>query len=331
MGYIRDTEANTRRAAQSAAESARSNASTAQSAAASARSGATTAHSAASSARSNATAARAAQSAATGVWVGAGLQAVTAMQSARAARAQEEQLALQHAMAQQEQLHQFAMWRQTPDGEAFVAWQPKAVGLSQAIRQREAEWHQRWAFCIDRAKSEVPSGEQRRYAQQPARMKQIPLRVCAIICYVLAGYLGFVFLSSLLWFVSIYAVFMYGFLFALPLVGGVALSIVRKKRIELARRDPQIAQEHAGRIARWGFDPLELQPGYVAFSWSSTSGVFEYADRLMQTAVTGHSQFPARSQLLHLIEPAVWPPHSKHPPEINDLLVRFQQESCGFS
>lgn len=80
-----------------------------------------TAQSAASAAHHGATTARAAQSAAAGAWAGAGFQAINVLQSARAARAAEEHRELQPALAEQEQVHQFAKSRQTPDGAAFTS------------------------------------------------------------------------------------------------------------------------------------------------------------------------------------------------------------------
>ena len=158
------------------------------------RSTQSTAHSTAQSAQHNATTARAAQSAATGAWAGAGFQAVTAFQAARSARAAEEQLALQHAMAERQQdmaqqatWHHFSIWRQSAEGKAFLAWRDPAFRLAQFLRNRDSEWLQGWARAIGRAQAEIPEGEKQRVAGHPARLKQSGLKSASIAVFVLAG------------------------------------------------------------------------------------------------------------------------------------------------
>ncbi|MDJ0377957.1 hypothetical protein [Cryobacterium sp. PH31-L1] len=152
------------------------------------------AHSAGQSAQSNAATNQAARSAATGVWVGAGFQAVSAFQSARAARAAEEQLAIQLVMAESQQTmaeqatwHQFSIWRQTGEGIAFMAWRGPAFRLGQYIRNRDSEWLQGWARAIGRAQLEIPNDEKHRLMRHPARLKQSGLKVAAVLSFVLAG------------------------------------------------------------------------------------------------------------------------------------------------
>ncbi len=323
------------------------------------------ARSTASSARSNAQTAQAAQSAATGAWVGAGFQAVTAFQTARAARAQEEQLQLQHAMAEQEKLHQFAMWRQTPDGIAFVQWRARAVALAQFIRERDSMWLQGWARAIGRAQTETPEEEKQRYVKHFPKLKQTGLKVWAIIVFALAALAGLGALIQLgmmklgesyhaeklaAWQECVDQVaagneFYYQELCdqinpgaaATPVIqaviwavvflaAAVALLVLRASRRRAAQADRTVPNEAQARIDRWGFDPLAVQPGYQAFAWYESQNVSGYADRLMQLALHGHTQFPAQSQLIKLVIPASWGPNQQHPVEVNEVLTWFQQQ-----
>nr|WP_201470494.1 hypothetical protein [Microbacterium hydrocarbonoxydans] len=320
-----------------------------------------TAGSAASAAHHGATTARAAQSAAAGAWVGAGFQAVNALQNARAARAAQEQLEVQHAMAEQAQTQQFAMWRQTPDGAAFTSWRDQAVPLAQLIRGRRAEWQQVWAQVIGRFQSEVTDDEKDRFAKRAGRLTQPWLRVGAVISLVLAGVVALVALleglleqaripdagrmtyeqclailddpdnillsdrdcaaiapvstSSTLW--TWAAVF---------LAVAVSLVVIRAFARRAARRDTSVNEESAARIARFGFDPLAVTPGWEGFAWnaSGSASAESYADSLMHLALTGHRTYPPRQELFPLRMPVVTDTQPHYPQEINAALTRFR-------
>jgi hypothetical protein len=329
--------------------------------------------SAAQSAQSNAATTKAAQSAATGSWVGAGFQAVTAMQTARAARAAEEQLALQRVMAerQNEQAeqavwHEFARWRQTPEGEAFLAWRQPAFTLAQTLRDRDSRWLQGWAQVIGAAQAEIPSDEKQRVMQHPARLRQTGLKVASLVSFGLAG----VFLLVLL--VQIFASGVAssapatgGFTYeecvatladpdnvllseadceainpgasssvvpqVIPLVLtlglGIVLTVVRKRKRQAARNDQTVQNEARARMERWRFDPLAVEPGYTGFTWYESPNVDGYADRLMQIALfDGHGRPPARTDLLAVEIPAARAPHETNPADVNRLLTEFEQE-----
>jgi hypothetical protein len=329
--------------------------------------------SSAQSAQSNAATTQAARSAATGTWVGAGFQAVTAMQTARAARAAEEQLALQHVMAERqndlaEQItwNEFARWRQTPEGEAFLAWREPAFALAQTLRDRESRWLQGWARAIGQAQAEVPGDEKERLMQRSARLRQTGLKVAAILSFVLAGlFLLLLLLQSVALGLSSSAPATGGFTYeeclatlddpdnvllsesdcaairpgatgsvipqVIPLVLtlglGIAFAVIRGQKLRAARADQTVENEAAARIQRWRFDPLAVEPGYTGFTWHESPDATGYADRLMQLALfDGHGRPPAHTDLIAVELPAARAPHETNPAEVNQLLAQFANE-----
>lgn len=331
-----------------------------------------TARSTAQSAQSNAATSQAAQSAATGAWVGAGFQAATAFQAARSARAAEEQLALQHVMAERqnelaEQItwNEFARWRQTPEGVAFLAWRGPAFGLAQTLRDRESLWLQGWARAIGQAQAEIPADEKQRLLRRPATLRQSGLKVASILSFAMAG----LFLVGLL-----FQVFALSMSSSAPVVGGftyeeclatlddpanvllsesdceainpsaggsivpqviplvlflglgIALTVVRRNKQRAARTDPTVDNESRARVERWRFDPLAVEPGYTGFTWHESPQAADYADRLMQLALfDGHGRPPAQTDLIAVQLPATRVPHSTNPAEVNQLLHTFAQ------
>ena len=325
------------------------------------------ADSAASAARSNAATSRAAQSAATGAWVGAGFQAIAAFQSVRAAQAAEEQLELQRARNEQDRVHQFSMWSQTPDGAAFLAWRERAVSLAQFLRNREATWLAAWARIIGRAQAETPDAEKQRFLKQPARLKQNGLRIAAILSLVIAAlYAGTftlqIFAANVLPSHEPAGGFTYeqclaelkdpeNFLFSeadceaisphasmpatlFPLIFflgiGIVFVVVRHIRQRAARADLTVTHEAQRRMERWGFDPLAVQRGYSAFTWSQAGSQDEYTNQLMQLALHGHVSRPAQSQLVRLAVPKSYPPSRNYPVEVNEALEKYQHERPSF-
>jgi hypothetical protein len=332
-----------------------------------------TARSTAQSAQSNAETSQAARSAATGAWVGAGFQAVTAFQTARAARAAEEQLALQQVMADRqselaEQItwNEFARWRQTPEGVAFLAWREPAFGLAQGLRDRDSQWLQAWAQTIGEAQAEIPSDEKQRLLRRPANLRQRGLKVASIVSFAVAG----LFLLALLFQVLALSITSSapatgGFTYeeclatlddpsnvllseadcqaispgasgsvlpqAIPLalfLGlGVALAVVRTRKQRAAREDRSVDNESSARVERWRFDPLAVEPGYTGFTWYESASTAGYADRLMQLALfDGHGRPPAQSDLIAIEMPTARAPHETNPEEVNRLLAEFAQE-----
>ncbi|MFE1102563.1 hypothetical protein ACFW4K_18765 [Nocardiopsis alba] len=111
---------------------------------------------------------------------------------------QQEQHALQQAVAEQTARHEFSMWRQTPEGSAFVEWQERAVSLVPFLRDRERTWLAAWEHAIGRARADVPEDERRRFASHPARLKQSGLRTASITAFAIAGLCALFLLGQLL-------------------------------------------------------------------------------------------------------------------------------------
>lgn len=325
------------------------------------RSAKNTESSAASTARSSAETARAARSAATGAWVGAGFQAVTAIEAARAAQYAQEQAAAQQAMAEDNQRHNFAEWRQTPDGMAFLVWREKAIHLAQFLRDRDAQWRSGWARVIGRAQEAIPEAEKQRFRDHAVRLRQVRLAVAALVslaaaALVAVGLLFQTFVTNPSAALAATDTYTYeqclndladpenfllseadceairpeadGSILPLVLLIGltIALIIMREVRKRAAKTDTTVPKEAHSRVQRWGFDPLTIRPGYTAFPWHTSSDAHLYADELMDLAVNGHTLYPSRSQLITLGVPASHPPKESYPAEINKLLAGFQQE-----
>ncbi|WP_154604951.1 hypothetical protein [Arthrobacter sp. AQ5-05] len=302
------------------------------------------------------------QSTSTAAWMTAGFQAATADQTRRSAAAQEEQLALQQKMAQQTRNHQFAMWRQTPDGIAYLQWRERGIHLAQSIRNRDSDWRQGWARVIGRAQAEIPQDEVQRFVNHPARVRQVRLKVMSVLGFVVAGLAGIGLLFNLLMGNIAASIDAGGALtyddclellkdpstimtpgnceaikpddpvgasmvwFVILFVIAVGLVILRTVKRHAARTDPTVPNEAQARIGRWGFDPLAVFPGYVGFAWYARQKDDEYADRLMWLALNGPERLPMQSELIRLEMPLATQPHESHPVEVNEVLSRFHQE-----
>lgn len=323
------------------------------------------ADSAASSARSSAATAKAAQSAAAGTWVGAGFQAVTAFQARRAAQAAEEQTALQRARNEQDKVFHFAMWSQTANGVAFLAWREQATKLVEFLRDRESAWLSAWARVIGRAQAETPEDEKHRFFRHPARLKQAGLRVAVIVSFAIAALYAVSFaiqtaVTKMPQVDETFGGYTYeqcladlkdpenflineadceaisphistpSTLFPLILfLGlGVIFLILRHVKKRAVKADPTVAREAQSRISRWGFDPLAVQRGYAGFAWPQSQSVNtnEYADQVMDLALHGHTSFPDQSQLIRLEVPSTLPPRENYPVEVNEVLEGFRHE-----
>lgn len=251
------------------------------------------------------------RSAANAGWAGAGVGAVGALQAARGARAAEELAALARVglqqsadAAEQTRMFQFATWRQTREGAAFMAWRDPAFKLAQFLRNRDAEWSEGWARVIASAQSEVPVAEVQRIVRQPALLKRTGLKVGAVLSFILAVLFGFGMIFQMLVASIPHSTSSSDFTYAdcltalakpntimtaencdaikpagsAPVIGqavpaalllgvGITLLVVRKRVQRAARADQTLAVEAQARIARWGFDPMAAAPGYTPFTW----------------------------------------------------------------
>ncbi|MFL1432150.1 MULTISPECIES: hypothetical protein [unclassified Nocardiopsis] len=297
---------------------------------------------------------------------------ITAANTAKMARTQEAQLALQReqhalqqAVAEQTARHEFSMWRQTPEGTAFVDWQQRAAALVPLLRDRERTWQAAWANAIGRAQAQIPPDEKRRFTNHPARLKQNGFKIASIVSFIAAGLaaIGLIFqiltasvLESLpqtndpdrLTYAECLemldtnpilteadceainpAADRPGLRDARPLILfaglGITFVVLRKVRQRAAQADPTVQREAAARTARWGFDPLTTQGAWYA--WHESQGFTGYADRIEHMVRTGPSQRPQPSQLIRLQVPTPRPPDERLPAEVGHVLASFQQEN----
>lgn len=287
---------------------------------------------------------------------------LTAFNTAKAARSAEEQVALQReqhalqqAMAEQTARHEFSMWRQTPEGSAFVEWQQRAVALIPFLRDRDRSWQVAWSQAIGHARAQIPADEQRRLHRQPARLRQQPLKVLSIVSFVLLVFplfgLGLAALTSsfssgqarydecvrnmsaILTQADCDAVkpsnpFVGPIVWLLVLVAlGIVLAVLRRARMRAARTDTTLAAEAAVRTARWGYDPLVTSGAW--YGWHESEAFVGYADRLEQLVLNGPSVRPVPSQLLPLRIPAPWQPSERLPAEVNAYLATLRDENAS--
>lgn len=268
---------------------------------------------------------------------------LTAANTARQARAQEEALAIQHeqhalqqAAAERTATHEFSIWRQTPEGIAFVEWQQRAAMLVPLLRSRDRAWHAAWARAIARAFTEIPEDEKRRWVKHPARLRQSGLHAWFVASLVGAIIFGLVLLLRMVEVLTwgdattvIVNLVVYGFPAALSLVLTIVFARLRASRRRTAGSDPRINNEAAARITKWGFDPLATRGAW--FAWHESDWFAGYADRIEHMVRTGPSQRPQPSQLVKLIVPKSWAPISSLPAEVNATLEAISQENAALA
>ncbi|ROS73113.1 hypothetical protein EDF24_3221 [Curtobacterium sp. PhB130] len=290
-----------------------------------------------------------------------GLTALNAAKAARSAQEQialqQEQNALQQAMAEQTARHEFSMWRQTPEGAAFVDWQQRAAALIPFLRDRDRSWQSAWAGAIGRARAATPVDEQRRVAGQPARLRQTPLKVLSIVAFVLLVFplvgLGLAALTSafsngqqayqdclgnvseILTRAECEAIrpgnpFVGPIVWLVLLAGlGVLFTVLRRVRMRAARNDRRLADESAVRTERWGFDPLLTTGAW--YGWHESESFQGYADRLEQLVRSGATTRPTAEQLIRLQVPTPWQSADHLPAEVNAFLATVQQENASLA
>lgn len=277
---------------------------------------------------------------------------VTAFNTAKQARLQKEQLSIQHAMAAQAAAHQFAMWRQTPDGIAFVEWQARATDLVYILRYRQAIWRDAWQTAVANAKAQVSQDEVKRIGDVNKQSKIVIIAVIAIIAFAIAVFVGLPAGKDA--FIELFtrwsgesaeqnamrdtaAIVNFAILFFIPLaVGIVSITLWSKKskkeKIKKSNLSAQCEADRQARVAKWGFDPLGVPPTYIGFSWTNYSKVDEYTQRIENLVINGQTSFPAAHTLPELIVPSNYPPNENHPQTVNEALrvfsVEYEQLSC---
>lgn len=276
---------------------------------------------------------------------------VTAANSMRQARAQQEQAALQQHMAEQNARHNFAMWRQTHEGRFYLGWRDRAQILLPLLSGRGALWEDAWQDFADRASAEVPSAEKNRYRrwqraeaeERQYQEKSTPRR--KTLRWVGRGCLLFPITTILL---AVIATLIFGqglgieedSLIAMPInllvfVGCTAplwvpVILRRRKVTRLQQLREAAHQDQQARANHWGVDPMAL--AQAPYSWSAESSLqWRYPQDVKRYLDHGPQEQPMPSQLPPLIIPEPRAPTSSRPPEVNKVLQQFNEENAEFS
>lgn len=307
-------------------------------------------------ARNLADTASSARSTANAAWTNAGFGAVNTFQNARLIAEQQEQSQIMQDAANQQDVHNFAMWiEQTESGKAFFAWRKNAASLVRRIYDRDSLWKQAWARHIGRAQSETPEDQKSRYQKHPRKLRQTGLLIGAVVMFIFAAFAGLNVGLQSMPSPSVDDGFTYedclellddpdNFLISeadceaanpgnpvrdatiwvgVWLTIAVGLLIFRFFRKRAARADQTVPNEAQARIDYWGFDPLAVHPGFYLFYWSPNLRATDYADRVKQFAIDGYRGHPHKSTLIKLDMPPAHPSRSDFAPEINEMLEWF--------
>ncbi|WP_017569365.1 hypothetical protein [Nocardiopsis halotolerans] len=303
---------------------------------------------------------------------------ITAANSARMARTQEQQFALQQeqhalqqAMAEQTARHEFSMWRQTPEGEAFVDWQRRAAVLIPFLRNRERVWNAVWADAIRRAQGEVPPDERRRFTSHPARLRQTGFKVASLVSFALSGLFA---LMMLLQIMSgalsesleqsagrdrlTYAECLEilddpdNFIMneadceainpnpsgpiirrAVPMVlfAGLGVTFLVMRRTRQRAAKADPTVENEAAARVATWGFDPLTTRGAWYAWHESQGFIGYPDRIEHMVHSGPSQRPQPSQLIPLQVPTPRTPSPRLPDEVNRALTSFQQENESFA
>lgn len=278
-----------------------------------------------------------------------------AHQLQRAARAAEESASaqrqtrdLQEQALQEQRRATFALWRQTPDGEAFNAWMVRALDHADAYDRKTSEFEAVWKAERQRAFDAITEDEQRRFATgvhldgkptfafratSSVYLGAVVLVVVAAILFLIMG-VGALFGRGHPWFGLEWPV--------VPLALGLVL-IVWGKVLSLRHpewRDEDHAKlgelerwkylnDQAGkaaaeeRVTRFGFDPL-ADPSWRPEPWTADSPPRDWVNSFIVDAVT---QLPSARELPPLVAPKVRDVASERVPRLRSELRKLEEGS----
>ena len=264
----------------------------------------------------------------------------TAVTSARQLKLQQQQLELSVQQAEAQAQYQLAMWRQTPDGQAYTRWSAEATRLLQELNERYAAWATTWQHAVASARAEVPEDEVVRFRARRRTLRQSLLLVFSLVAMGAAAFAIYISIyafaevgrsgegsetgSTADWIVFI-------LIFTLPALALVAIAIFllfrRHKKIKRAKADNRFEMERGARIAHWGFDPLAVSDDYVGFALHDDQGLHSYVHRI-ELLCQAENQMPSQEALVPLVLPETVSPDSVVAPgEVKNLLIAIRQRS----
>ncbi|MEV6818162.1 hypothetical protein AB0M72_05315 [Nocardiopsis dassonvillei] len=303
---------------------------------------------------------------------------IAAANTARMARSQEQQLALQQeqhalqqAIAEQTARHEFSMWRQTPEGAAFVDWQRRAAVLIPFLRNRERVWNAVWADAIRRAQGEIPPDERQRFTVHPARLRQNGFKVASLVSFALSGLFAVMLLLQVLngaisesrEQAASYDQLTYAecleilddpdnFIMSeadcesvnpnptgpiveravsLALFAGLGVAFLVVRRARQRAAKADPTVENEAAARTARWGFDPLRTHGAWYAWHESQGFTGYADRIEHMVHSGPAQRPQPSQLIPLRVPTPWEPSPELPAEVNNVLASFHEENESFS
>lgn len=282
--------------------------------------------------------------------ISAAANIATAANTARQVQLQQESLSIQKAMAAQDSAHNFAMWRQTPDGAAFVEWQQRAASLVKFLKLRDQMWMDAWRNCIAQAQAQTPPEEIQRLSNKSRTPSHSGLTLAWIAAIIVSVFTAFEAINKGVLLVRVIIAAIGGMpldasiigiiascilplvFFAAALVATIYLGRRRKKasaleQVDMVQNDALFIDEQRARIAKWGFDPLTVNPSFIGFGWTYFGRLIEYMNQVEDVVINGQTTFPAPSQLPRLIIPDAIPPNPAYQQPINDTLNAFARQA----
>lgn len=276
----------------------------------------------------------------------------------RAAQQQAEGLALQYREHEEARTHRFAMWRQTPDGVAYTAWQADAETLAAILDDRDSRWRASWRTAVTRLRAEASPEDvelvraQHRLSVSPSvrhRMAQV-WRVLSIVgafittLSLLATGLSWaqVGIGSIGGFGAPVGPAVTKTVTTLIFAAFAVFALIRYRRgkdlshlVTASRVTGERALEQNRRaqlrVNQYGFDPLTVADGFTWYWWYPDTGFHGYAAALrtyMQEAVTA---FPTAASLPALRIPEAIAPERATLPEQAAVLHQFVNEQASLT
>ncbi|MFJ4166874.1 hypothetical protein ACIPY5_15085 [Microbacterium sp. NPDC089698] len=282
-------------------------------------------------------------------------QQQSALQQQRTARAAEEAAAMQREARdlQEQVLHEqrhatFAMWRQTPDGQAFNNWTVNALQLVDEYDRNTSDFDAAWSAARERAQEAITASERQQHERDvyvPGRppmtghhdttlyLAGTALIAVAVVILVIMG-IGALFNGGTPWFGLEWVLVPFGLGLTLLVCGKVVAArhpewADESRATMRALEDWKKANAHArtasaeSRLERFGFDPL-AEPDRSPAPWTTDPHPGPWMYGFVHAAMTA---LPAAHELPPLPHATVRDPDTEPVPELRDELRRMSRAS----
>ncbi|MDJ0376400.1 hypothetical protein [Cryobacterium sp. PH31-L1] len=221
-----------------------------------------------------------------------------------------------------EQRHiNYRLWVQSPDGQRYCDWAPRASLLSQAIAARHEAILAAWRFDASQV---ISPAEQEAFAASQAGTTTLRSKRSRSIR---RGGIALMLLSPVVWVFAYFFVLLTGGEISMQAIlpvawlllgAGVVFAGARMAR-PLPTDDSDLAAGSANRVALLGFDPL-TEPARLPRLWTEDPKVGERLDQFMRDAYTN---FPTPSELPALRIPDVRSGRTEASIQVRAVLEQF--------